>query len=509
MNPLAETLESLDRALGGTVAIAFGADAVRGLPDDELLTVMTIAARIGRRVEALLVEATGQVQDRCDAGTRDGRLTTRRGCRSVSELVQRATLASRQTVSGYERAARGIREDMAISTGEKLPAEYPCLREAMIDGAVGVDGLVAVLGPLSHLASDAGRAAILAADEELAASARGEGVDAAPPVCAEDLRALAQVWAVYLDQDGAEPREARAMRKRGVTLGAARDGVVPLRGHLVPEVAAQLQRIFDSLLNPKLDGPRFVETDGRARGESLGARSGSGEAEPGVSVAGISAPDDATFGGVDADAHRPPHDEADARTRVQRQHDAFATALSVAARSGELPAIGGAAPTLVVAVRAVDLASGRGYGHVEGADEPISIAAARHAACDGAVQRVISDPNGRIIGIHTLDRVFTHHQRKAITLRDGGCIIPGCRVPAGWCEIHHVTDHARGGPTHTDNGVLLCWHHHRTLDTNGWVIRMSRGVPEVRGPAWWDPLQRWRPTTASRLRMLDRLVRRQ
>ena len=202
-------------------------------------------------------------------------------------------------------------------------------------------------------------------------------------------------------------------------------------------------------------------------------------------------------------------DQADMRTRAQKQHDALATALTVAARSGELPTVGGAAPTLVVAVRAEDLVSGRGYAQSEGSDEPISIAAARHTACDGAVQRVISDRAGRIVGIHTLDRVFNHHQRKAITLRDGGCVIPGCRVPAGWCEIHHVTDHARGGPTHTDNGVLLCWHHHRTLDTNGWAIRMDHGVPHVRGPAWWDPNQRWRPTTTSPTRMLDRLIRRQ
>ena len=157
MQPLADTLDALERALGETVAGAFDTDHAGGLPDDELLTVIAIAARIVRRAEALVIEATGQVQERSDAGARDGRLTTRMGCRSVSELVQRATLASRHTVGGYERAARGIREDIAISSGEKLPAHYPRLREAMIDGAVGVDGLVAVIVPLSQLAGDAGR----------------------------------------------------------------------------------------------------------------------------------------------------------------------------------------------------------------------------------------------------------------------------------------------------------------------------------------------------------------
>ncbi|EIC08696.1 HNH nuclease, partial [Microbacterium laevaniformans OR221] len=78
-----------------------------------------------------------------------------------------------------------------------------------------------------------------------------------------------------------------------------------------------------------------------------------------------------------------------------------------------------------------------------------------HVACAGAIQRVVTGSDGRIVAIGTEERVFNRYQRRAIALRDGGCVIPGCGVPAGWCEIHHVTEHARGGPTHTDNGVLL------------------------------------------------------
>jgi hypothetical protein len=132
---------------------------------------------------------------------------------------------------------------------------------------------------------------------------------------------------------------------------------------------------------------------------------------------------------------------------------------------------------------------------VSGSDEPIPLAAARQIACTGGIQRVFHDSAGRIVALRTTDRVFTHHQRKAILARDGGCVIPGCRVRPEWCEIHHVHDHAHGGPTHTDNGVALCWYHHRTLDTNGWAIRMIDGVPHIRGPAWWDARRRWRPTT--------------
>ena len=60
--------------------------------------------------------------------------------------------------------------------------------------------------------------------------------------------------------------------------------------------------------------------------------------------------------------------------------------------------------------------------------------------------------------------------------------------------------------THTDNGVLLCWYHHRTIDTSGWRIRMVAGMPEVQAPHWLDPEGTWRPARGSPVRMLE-LVR--
>lgn len=432
-------------------------------------------ARVARSAEAILIETTGQVVERSSAAAVADRMTTRLGCRSVAELVQRTTRVSRRTAGDLATASRVVMREVAPTSGELLPAELPMMRAALSAGEVGVDGVLAVAQPLRGC--PAGRVALLAADEELAASARGEGVDAAPPASADELRALATVWSMYLDQDGAEPREARALRKRGLSLGACRDNLVPVRGNLLPEVAGQLERLFDSILNPKLEGvsasswPVFVdapETEG----------------------------DDPSPG------------SAELRTRVQKQHDALATILTVAAASGALPQLGGAAPTLVISVRADDLEARRGFGHLEGCDEPISLAAARHVACSGAVQRVAFDDEGRIIALGTLERVFTHHQRRAIALRDGECIIPGCAVRAAWCEIHHVDEHVNGGPTHTDNGVLLCFFHHRTLDTSGWQIRMSGGVPEVRGPYWWDARMRWRPVTKSPVRMRERVSRR-
>jgi hypothetical protein len=221
---------------------------------------------------------------------------------------------------------------------------------------------------------------VLDADGALAAAARGEGPDAAPPACADLLRVHATAWSMMLDPDGAEPREQAALRRRGVSLGAPRHGLVPIRGDLMPEVAAQLQPIFDAVCSPRVDdaesGVRFrPDADGNSGGPS---------------------PADARSwrSGAATDERRAP----------QKRHDALATALLAAAASGELPTIGGAAPTLVVSVRETDLAGGRGWVHVEGSGEPMSAHAARCVACTGSVQRIALNAEGRVLRLGTEER---------------------------------------------------------------------------------------------------------
>jgi len=442
--------------------------------DGQVTTALALAGELGRLADAVLVEATGEVARRSIARDRELRLTTRMGCHDVSELVQRLTRLGPASAARLQKAGKATMVAVSFA-GTPLPARLPAMRDALIDGVVGLDGLLAVAGPLEAMNRRVGREDLLAADSMLAAEARGEGPDGAPPACADLLRLQALVWSAVLDQDGAEPREDRALRKRGITFGTERDGVVPFRGNLLPEVAAQFRRICDATGSPRVDQNSAVQF--RPADEA-------------------------------SDSSDDQFVPDDPRTWAQKQHDALATALFAAASSGLLPTIGGAAPTLVVSVRAEDLLTGTGWAHVDGTDEPVSIAAAAHAGCAGVVQRVLLGENGRILRLGTEERVFNRHQRRAIALRDGGCIIPGCGVPAGWCEIHHVTDHAEGGPTHTDNGVLLCWIHHRFLKNSGWLIRMNRGVPEVKAPPWLDGTGRWRTTTKSKARMLNLLSRR-
>jgi hypothetical protein len=186
----------------------------------------------------------------------------------------------------------------------------------------------------------------------------------------------------------------------------------------------------------------------------------------------------------------------DPRTRDQQRHDALAAMIDIAARSTQMPSLGGAAPVVMVSVTQQNLETGQGIGFI--GQVPISMQAVRQFTCTGGTQKIVFTDDGRLIELGSPKRIFTPQQRKAIILRDGECCTPGCHMPGVMCEIHHVDPAANEGPTHTDNGMLLCWFHHRTLDTSGWEFRMADGLPEAKYPHWLDDSGKWYPTNRSR-----------
>ena len=500
MNTHLDDLERLADRLATVAGDVLGTDAVRGFSQADLASFAVAVGRVLRAAEALAVEVSGEVDALSSTADREARFSTRQGCHNTSEFLQRATGALPRTVARWQKAARMVRGDVSLTTGEVRAPMLPAMRDALACGVVGVDGVLAAGEPLADAALRCDPAGLRAADGALAETAAGVGGGALPEP-ADLLRVQALAWAAALDSDGAEPVEAQAERGRGITFGRLTRGLVPVRGSLLPEVAAQFQQIYDAIENPRVEpGVRFRPSTPES-------------CAPGGVTPGAGAPIRADSGATDLQltdivAHDEPCRcvlagelcdgtcadsivEADSRSMAQRNHDAFATALIAAVAAGALPTLGGAAPTLVVEVAESDLRTGRGWAHVGG--ERVHLNVASHAGCAGTIQRVTMSESGAIISLSTEQRVFTHHQRKAIALRDRGCVIPGCGVRAPWCEIHHVTEWHDGGPTHTDNGVLLCWHHHRYLQRSGWEIRMNTGVPEVRPPGWIDPIRHWRP----------------
>lgn len=457
------------------------------LSDAEMIELTRAAEQLGRQADALRTLVASDLDRRSSVEQGVNGLSARLGCRNTAELVERLCCVSGATARTRLRVGQHVAARTSL-LGEPLPSDFAAARAAFGAGDLGIDALIAITGTLAPVKDRCGIDAIAAAEGELVAAATGTAPDGAPPATADDIRMQAKLWALYLDPDGVLPDPDRAMRRRGLTLGREREGLTPISGALLTDVAAQLQRLMDAH-----NSPRAADRDGGA-GPTF------------IPEHAASTLDELDRDGVGRLLEQAP---GDTRTRAQRQHDALAAVLGVAARAAESPSIGGAAPTLLVTISASELRRPDGHGLLDaahlsdqtGADavvQTIPAAFARQIACSGGIQRLIHDDRGRIIELGGPQRVFGAHQRRAIIARDGGCVIPGCHVPAAWCEIHHVIGHAQGGPTHTDNGVLLCWFHHRTLETSGWEVRMRDGTPETRAPSWIEARRPWRPVNPRR-----------
>ena len=92
----------------------------------------------------------------------------------------------------------------------------------------------------------------------------------------------------------------------------------------------------------------------------------------------------------------------------------------------------------------------------------------------------LTGPDGSGSGTHDETRVVPEHIRTAITKRDGGCVMPGCRRPPGWCEAHHIKHWSDGGEASVQNLALLCSRHHHELHNGTWRITMTNGAPKAR-----------------------------
>jgi hypothetical protein len=279
-----------------------------------------------------------------------------------------------------------------------------------------------------------------------------------------------------LNQDGSEPKDEVHRRQRAVNLIDLPDGTAKLTGRLTPAAAAALRAVLGTLSapTPAEDGAR------------------------------------------------------DERTAAQRRHDALAEACTRLLRSGTLPDSGGADTTILVTIDYRDLlhrywnstsaqaqdaradsnsatdtsgstAAGgantsTGYG-VTSYGTLIPVAELLRRAADARIIPVVLDDSGGVMAYGRSRRLASPAQRRALAARDGGCVRPGCTVPADWCETNHVQRWEHGGRTDISNMALVCPHDHADLD-RGASITMINAVPHWVEPAYLDPDQTPRRNTA-------------
>ncbi len=112
---------------------------------------------------------------------------------------------------------------------------------------------------------------------------------------------------------------------------------------------------------------------------------------------------------------------------------------------------------------------------------PLADGTVRTLLCDAWYRPVVIDNLGMPLDMGRTVRFATPAQRRALAIRDGGCVWPGCDKPPGWCDAHHVIPFHDGGATDLANLALQCRHHHGLTHSTGWTMHAT-----TNGWFWWQ-----------------------
>lgn len=93
--------------------------------------------------------------------------------------------------------------------------------------------------------------------------------------------------------------------------------------------------------------------------------------------------------------------------------------------------------------------------------------------CDPTFHAAVLDGLGVPVDMGRATRTVTHAQRRALTVRDGGCTFPGCEAPPAWTDAHHVRPWHQQGRTDLSNLALVCRRHHRVAHRRGWSLALD------------------------------------
>ncbi len=273
-------------------------------------------------------------------------------------------------------------------------------------------------------------------------------VDAARRLDPGRLRRLATHLRELVDPDTAEQHGRARLERRGLWLAATFDGMVAVDGLLDPEAGEAVQAALLPLARP-------------------------------------AGPDDE-------------------RTAAQRRADALGELARQALQTGRLPQEGGQRPQLTVTVDLASLLVDHSVSGTGGWGGTLPAETARRLACDATITRAVVHrhpdhatthdgdagdgglaarlrhaiallpaPLGaptQLLDLGRATRVITPALRRALALRDGGCIAAGCDRPAPWTDAHHLAHWLHGGPTNLDNLILLCRTHHRAIHEHRWQL---------------------------------------
>jgi hypothetical protein len=396
--------------------------------------------------------------------------------------------------------------------GRPVPPEHPELGAAVAAGEVASRAATVITAALDRVRPLCGAEAAAAMEHALTRTAAENDADF--------LARVTRSWADAMDQDGAEPAEELLRQLQGAFLRKPRHGLQHLEIFATKDQFEHLLTAMNTATNPRTgnaaqagpgDGPAAADAEDPghrpAATESAGGPSAAGVGTAGAVRAGTGSSEDPAL----AEDPALPEDSAlpvlDLRSRPQKLLDGLVAACKAALATGGLPAAGGLRPQVMATIDYRDLLTrlggttgaaattgqpGTGTGTGTGTllfTGPVTADTVRKIACDADIIPVVLGGEGQVLDIGRASRVFPPHVRKALTARDRGCAFPQCTIPAPWCEAHHTTYWSRGGTTGTDNGTLLCSHHHHLIHKEQWTIQMRTGIPWFIPPPHLDPAQ--------------------
>ena len=355
-------------------------------------------------------------------------LAEQHGCRTAAALLRQLLNCSAAEAGSRLSLADDLVPGRSMISGEQLPPKLPALAAAVAAGDVSAEHVRLIRHTLRRIPNTV--------DQPTRDQAEHDLVDYARELDPEQLRHACARMLMCLDPDGSlGSTEDERRRGRAFTIGRQdRHGMYPVTGLLDPETGALLRAALEPLAAPRHT------------------------------------------------AH-----ERDTRTVSQRMHDAVRDAAKLMLGSGELPSQAGVPATLLITAKLDDLE--RKTGHVSTAHGGlIPIRDVLRMAANARLVPAVFDTDGEPLWLGQTQRLASRPQRLLLTGMDRGCVYPGCDVPATRCEVMHLHDWVKGGPTNIDNLALGCdYHHHRFGE---WTLQRRDGRVWCTPPMWADPAKR-------------------
>lgn len=417
-------------------------EAVRPLPDSDLLDAQRTIADTRRALDAAASLVAGEISHRSRRELGYAGLAQRAGFQSAEKLVQHTTGSTARDASGLVTVGTLVHEAEAVDRGD-LPVE-----ELLSPWLVPVGAAVAN-NRLSLAAAQAIKNGLGAASESVSVLQLSDAVATllaeAATLDADRLLLRARALRDELDAAGVADRERQIYLERSVRRVRRANGVSRYIIDPDLETAAYLDDLVDKLTSPRRSGPRFVSEADKAWAKAI---------------------------------------SDDDRTDEQYLHDAVTQLLRIGVGAEHENIVGSRQPSVRVLVTASELGRPDGVGRVEGSSIPVSVATVERHACANGTVAITFDASGHPLDVGREQRLFTARQRIALAARDGGCRFGNCDRPPSWTEAHHVFHWKRdGGRTDIADGILLCRFHHLLVHNNDWdIVRDDEGFWAVPPP---------------------------